>query len=58
MDDKLPLRYFSLAPLSAEPSTLQSGEGLKVNYRILVHPGRGGKDQLEEEWTAFSESRE
>ena len=58
MDDKFPFGYFSPAPLWAEPSTLQAGKSLKVSYRILVHPGRGAKDQLDEEWTAFSETKE
>ena len=58
IDDKIPFGYFSPAPLWAEPFTLQSGKSLKVSYRILVHPGRGGKDQLDEEWTAFSETKE
>ena len=56
MDDKFPFGYFSPAPLWAEPYTLPAGKTLKVSYRILVHPGRGSKDQLDAEWKAFSES--
>ena len=57
MDDKFPFGYFSPAPLWAEPFTLQAGKTLKVSYRILIHPGRETKDQLEAEWRAFSESK-
>jgi HEAT repeat protein len=58
MDDKFPFGYFSPAPLWAEPYTLRGGESLKVSYRILIHPGRGTKDQLDAEWNAFSQSKE
>jgi type 1 glutamine amidotransferase/HEAT repeat protein len=58
MDDKFPFGYFSPAPLWAEPYTLQAGKTLMVSYRVVVHPGRGSKDQLDAEWTAFSESKE
>jgi hypothetical protein len=70
MDDKFPFGYFSPAPLWAEPFTLQAGKTwaepftlqagktLKVSYRILIHRGRGTKDQLDAEWNAFSESKE
>jgi hypothetical protein len=58
MDDKFPFGYFSPAPLWAEPYTLQAGKSLSVRYRILIHPGRGSRDQLDAEWTAFSESQE
>jgi HEAT repeat protein len=58
MDDKFRFGYFSPAPLWAEPYTLGAGKTLKVSYRILVHPGRGSKDQLDAEWTEFSESKD
>jgi hypothetical protein len=58
MDDKVPFGYFSPAPLWAEPYTLQAGKSLSVRYRILIHPGRGTRDQLDAEWNAFSESKE
>jgi HEAT repeat protein len=58
MDDKFPFGYFSPAPLWAEPYTLQEGKTLKVSYRILIHPGRGTKDQLDAEWATFRESKE
>jgi type 1 glutamine amidotransferase len=58
MDDKFPFGYFSPAPLWAEPYTLEAGKTLKVGYRVVVHPGRGSQDQLDVEWTAFSESKE
>jgi len=56
MDDTIPFGYFSPAPLWAEPYTLAAGKTLKVRYRILVHPGRGAKGQLDAEWKSFSES--
>lgn len=58
MDDKFPFGYFSPAPLWAEPYTLQAGKSLKVGYRIVIHPGRGNKDQLDAEWRAFSMTKE
>jgi HEAT repeat protein len=58
MDDKFPFGYFSPAPLWAEPYTLQAGKSLSLRYRILIHPGRGAKDQLDAEWNAYSESKE
>ena len=58
IDDKFPFGYFNPAPLWAEPFTLQAGKSLKVSYRILVHPGRGSKEQLDAEWNAFSKIEE
>ena len=58
MDDKFPFGYLSPAPLWAEPYTLPAGKSLIVRYRILIHPERGTKDQLDAEWKAFSESKE
>jgi hypothetical protein len=58
MDDKFPFGYFSPAPLWAEPYTLEAGKSLKVSYRILVHPGRESKDQLDADWTTFSKSQD
>ncbi len=57
IDDKFPFGYFSPAPLWAEPYTLHAGQTLKVSYRIVVHPGRESRDQLDSEWTAFSQSK-
>ena len=58
IDDKVPFGYFSPAPLWAEPFTLQAGKDLKVSYRILIHPGRGTREQLDAEWNAFSKIEE
>jgi hypothetical protein len=58
MDDKVPFGYFSPAPLWAEPFTLQAEKTLKVSYRILIHPGRGIREQLDAEWNAFSKIEE
>jgi hypothetical protein len=58
MDDTVPFGYFSPAPLWAEPYTLPAGDKLKLSYGILIHPGRGIKDQLETAWTVFSKSKE
>jgi len=56
MDDKVPFGFFNPAPLWAEPYTLQAGKTLKVSYRIFVHPRQGNKDELDDEWKAFSGS--
>ena len=56
MDDTVPFGYFSPAPLWAEPFTLQAGKTLKVRYRILIHPGRETKEQLDTEWAVFAEA--
>ena len=58
INDQIPFGYFSPAPLWAEPFTLQAGKTLTVSYRILIHPGRETKDQLDAEWNSFSGSRE
>ena len=57
LDDKFPFGYFSPAPLWAEPYTLEAGKTLQVSFRIIIHPERGSKDQMDAEWTAFSESK-
>ena len=57
INDKSLFGYFSPAPLWAEPYTLGAGKTLTVRYRILVHPGRESKEQLESEAKAFAESR-
>ena len=56
INETFPLGYFSPAPLWAEPYTLAAGKRLNLKYRILIHPGRGVKDQLEAAWTSFSNS--
>jgi type 1 glutamine amidotransferase/HEAT repeat protein len=58
MDDKFPFGYFNPAPLWAEPYTLPAGQSLLLRYRILIHPGRGTKDQLDAAWKAFAETKE
>jgi hypothetical protein len=58
MDDKVPFGFLNPAPLWAEPYTLQAGKTLKVSYRILVHPGRETKNQLDAEWAAFGKSQQ
>jgi len=54
IDDTFPFGYFSPAPLWAEPYTLPAGKTLAVRYRILIHPGRGDKGEIETEWETFS----
>ena len=49
--------YFSPALLWSEPLTLPAGQQLTLRYRVLVHPGRAGKETIEREWEAFA-SRE
>ena len=58
MEEKTVFGYFNPAPLWAEPFTLEAGKSLSVRYRILIHPGRGTREQLDAEWNAFSESKE
>jgi len=58
LDDTVPFGFFNPAPLWAEPYTLGAGKTLKVSYRVLVHPGRGSKDQFDAEWEAFSGSND
>ncbi len=57
MDDKFPFGYFSPAPLWAEPFNLEAGKSLGANYRIVVHPGRGMKEQIDAVWSEFSQAR-
>jgi len=57
MNDKSMFGYFSPAPLWAEPYTLGAGKTLTVRYRILVHPGRESREQLDSEAKTFAESR-
>jgi type 1 glutamine amidotransferase/HEAT repeat protein len=54
IDGTFPFGYFSPAPLWAEPYTLPAGKTVAVRYRILIHPGRGDKGEIEAEWEAFS----
>ncbi len=46
--------YFSPAMLWSEPYKLPAGQRFTLRYRILVHPGRGAKDVIENEWRAFA----
>ncbi len=58
MDEKVPFGYFSPAPLWAEPFTLPAGQSLMLRYRILIHPGRKTKEQLDTTWKALGESKD
>jgi hypothetical protein len=58
MDPKVPFGYFSPALLFNEPYTLPAGRNLSLRYRVLIHPGRIGKDLLEGEWKSFSRATE
>lgn len=49
--------YFSPAPLWSEPYTLPAGKMLTLRYRVLVHPDRGQKDKIEQQWKAFADGR-
>lgn len=49
--------YFSPAPLWSEPYTLPAGKTLTLRYRILIHPDRGEKDKLEQQWKAFADMK-
>ena len=54
INPKTPFGYFSPATLWSTPYDLGAGQKLTVYYRILVHPGRPGRDALETEWKKFS----
>jgi len=49
--------YFSPAMLWSEPYKLPAGRRFTLRYRILVHPGRGEKEILEEQWQTFASQR-
>jgi len=46
--------YFGPALLFDKPLRLAAGKTLKLTYRILIHPGRGQKEQLEKEYKDFA----
>jgi hypothetical protein len=56
MDPKVPFGYFSPALLFDEPYTLPAGKSFSLKYRILIQHRRVGKNQLQAEWKAFSET--
>lgn len=49
--------YFSPAFVFDKPCTVPAGQSLTLTYRVLVHPGRGDKEQLEKEWKGFSATK-
>ena len=53
MDDKIPFGYFSPAPLWSEAYTLPAGKELVLEYRVLIHPGRLERSEIEAEWRAW-----
>ncbi len=57
INPKQPFGYFSPATLWSEPYTLGAGKTITVYYRILVHPGRPGRDALEQAWQRFRDHR-
>ena len=54
INPKTPFGYFSPATLWSEPYDLAAGKTLMVYYRIVVHPGRPGREAIEREWEKFS----
>ena len=56
MDPKAPFGYFSPAVLFRKAFTLPAGKVLLLRYRIIVHPGRLTKAQLDEAWQSFATS--
>ena len=54
MNEKVPFGYFSPAILLNEPYTLPAGKKLTLRYHILIHPGRGDRKMLENEWKILS----
>ncbi len=56
MDPKAPFGYFSPALLFRQALTLPAGKALPLRYRIIVHPGRPTKDQLDGAWQVFATS--
>jgi hypothetical protein len=51
-----PFYYTNAALLGEEPLTLKKGGRLNLFYRILVHPGAGNVNALEEEFARFCKS--
>ena len=45
--------YFGPAFLFDKPCRLAAGKTLKLSYRILIHPQRGTKEQLDKEYRDF-----
>jgi len=46
--------YLSPAFLFKAPYKLAAGKSLVLFYRLMFHPGRLGKEELEQEWKAFT----
>jgi hypothetical protein len=53
--EDIPFVYYSPALLFEAPHTLPEGERLTLRYRILVYPGRAGKERLDQDWKAFAD---
>ncbi|MHB0954894.1 MAG: DUF6807 family protein [Pirellulaceae bacterium] len=58
LEDKIPFGYFSPSPLWSEPYTLKAGQTFKVVYRVVVHPQRLNRDELEKHWKEFAATAE
>jgi hypothetical protein len=48
--------YFSPAMLWSEPYKLPAGQRFTLRYRIFLHPGRGTREAIEDQWRAFASS--
>jgi hypothetical protein len=49
--------YFGPAFLFDKPFRLAAGKSLTLTYRILIHPGRGTKEQLDKEYADFAKKK-
>jgi hypothetical protein len=56
INDKV-LRFFTPAVICYQPHTIKAGESLKLNYRVVVHPGRWAPDQIVSEQARFSKRK-
>jgi hypothetical protein len=53
VDEQNTFGYFSPAPLWLESFRLSAGQNLPLKYRVLIHPARLDKAQLEKKWQSF-----
>lgn len=52
-----PFYYFNPAPLYNEPLTLEQGKSFTLRYRILVHHGKIGAEELNKEFEAYGKEK-
>lgn len=57
LEDKIPFGYFSPSPLWSEPYTVKANESFPLAYRILVHPQRLTREELEQCWNRYAKGK-